>query len=351
MSKYGALDRFLHRIALGSEGVRELSFTIDQFAFGKKGETTARDAPVYICGLARAGTSILLRTLYGGGGFATLSYRDMPFVLAPRLWNRIAENFQVAGEAVPRAHQDGLLVSFDSPEAFEEVFWLTFCGEDYIKPAKLTTHHVSDEVLTSYRNYTAAIVGSRSPDLSLRYLCKNNNNILRIDALVRAFPAARILIAFRDPLQHAVSLFRQHGNFCRRQSDDRFIASYMNWLGHHEFGLNHRAFDLGDNEAVRLPDDTACLDYWLAMWTNVYSHLISLAGENLRFICYETLCDRPAATLGAIARELGCAEGHFAASAGDLKKASEHMVYGLRSPDLLKTARRVHECLCERALV
>ena len=56
--------------------------------------------------------------------FETLTYRDMPFILAPLLWDKISRPLRKAGEKVERAHGDGMMVSFDSPEAFEEVVWL-----------------------------------------------------------------------------------------------------------------------------------------------------------------------------------------------------------------------------------
>ena len=59
--------------------------------------------------------------------------------------------------------------------------------------------------MEKFIRYVGAVLVS-DPEGRTRYLSKNNNNILRLPALARAFPQALILIPFRDPLTHAASL-------------------------------------------------------------------------------------------------------------------------------------------------
>jgi hypothetical protein len=77
---------------------------------------------VFIAGLARAGTTILMRRFYASQAFRSLTYRDMPFVLAPTLWRKLAAQSGRNLVTAERAHGDGILVDIDSPESFEEVF-------------------------------------------------------------------------------------------------------------------------------------------------------------------------------------------------------------------------------------
>ena len=89
MSDYGFLSRTLHRLALGSPSVAEASFDLEQALNGR--DLMGSDGRhVFVTGLARSGTTILMRALFGTGAFASLTYRDMPFVLAPGLWSRVA---------------------------------------------------------------------------------------------------------------------------------------------------------------------------------------------------------------------------------------------------------------------
>ncbi|MEI9928077.1 MAG: hypothetical protein WDN44_10770 [Sphingomonas sp.] len=69
---YGAADRVLHQVALGFAPVLELSFDIERARYGKAAAGLSCTAPVFVCGLARAGTTILMRTLHATGAFASL---------------------------------------------------------------------------------------------------------------------------------------------------------------------------------------------------------------------------------------------------------------------------------------
>ena len=119
------MERWLHRLVLESAAVRRLSFDLETFVLARPAQL-ARGQPVYLCGLARSGTTLLLRLLNQSGEFASLSFRDMPFVMSPNLWARLSGPWQRHAQGRERIHGDDVLVDFDSPEAFEEVFWRTF---------------------------------------------------------------------------------------------------------------------------------------------------------------------------------------------------------------------------------
>ncbi|MEJ8573161.1 sulfotransferase [Microbaculum marinum] len=294
-SNYSALDRLLHRLALNVAPVAELSFDIDQAAYGRKkpdfGVETKRH--VFVSGLARAGTTVLMRRFHETGAFRSLTYRDMPFVLAPNMWKSMSAASRSPAVSGERAHDDRLQVDVDSPESLDEVFWRIFTGDDYIRDGCLVPYMPDDEAVARFRRYVAAILPADRPDS--RYLSKNNNNVLRLDGIRKAFPEALILVPFRDPVQQAASLRAQHARFIGLQRDDRFVRSYMTWLGHHEFGSDHRPFHLREGDRERLaahsPDT---LDYWLVNWTNVYGCLLESAPGSAVFVCYEDLCRDPA---------------------------------------------------------
>ena len=94
----------------------------------------------------------------------------MPFILAPGLWDKISGRFRESGELKERAHGDSLLVDFDSPEAFEEVFWRVFTGNRYIKKQRLVPYEVDDETISKFRTYVALILMSSGNETHTRYL-------------------------------------------------------------------------------------------------------------------------------------------------------------------------------------
>lgn len=305
---YSFSTRLLHRIALQSKVISEVSFDIENMFFNKKDSTFA-PKPVFISGLARSGTTMLMRYLYETGEFRSLTYLDMPFVLMPNLWKMLSFK-KKGGELKERAHQDGIMVSFESPEAFEEVFWRVFTGDKYISKDRLKLQKVNQDVMNKFKDYIHNIILSADNPDQTRYLSKNNNNILRIDYLKKSFPEAHLVIPFRDPLQHALSLFHQHLHFCEAQSLDKFSLDYMNWLGHFEFGLNQKPFDLNNTatfEAMQSIDKTE-LDFWLLSWKNYYEFVLQQPEDAALLFCFEDFCSAPDSVLNELFPLLGLPE-------------------------------------------
>lgn len=126
MNNYSWLQQKLHQIAISSQFMREVTFDVESSVISKKQST---DNHVFVAGLVRSGTTILLNALYKSDEFSSLSYQDMPFVLAPNLWSKLSSSKKHM-DFMERAHCDGIKVSSESPEAFEEVFWMTFNESD-----------------------------------------------------------------------------------------------------------------------------------------------------------------------------------------------------------------------------
>lgn len=286
---YSGADKLLHRIALGSPALLEATFDIERAALGKRLKTLEIRRPVFIAGLARAGTSILTRLLHAGGGFAAPSYRDLPFPLAPNSWARLGGKRHV--EASERGHGDGLTHDLDSPEAIEEVFWRAREGHRYLKRDGLAPIAPEAESLAAFRDYLRMVLLRHGGQ---RYLSKNNNNILRLEGIATSFPDASFVHPFREPLQQALSLLSQHRRATALAEDDPFRRRFMTWLGHHEFGADRRPF-LFDG-APAIDADAGHVDYWLQLWDAAYRALLAapaVVQERQLFLDYDALCESP----------------------------------------------------------
>lgn len=302
-SPYSLSQKFLHWVVLDSAWVRKLMFEVERAIFLPRRPAPATDEssqPVYVCGLARSGTTLVLRVLEQTGGFASLSYRDMPFVLAPNLWDRITRASWHQMSKVERAHGDGIAVDLDSPEAFEEVFWRTHSADDYeTGPAGLNFRHAPD-TLPAFADYRRLVVmkEERRRGQRLRYLSKNNNHLMRLDLMARQ-DQGRVLVVYRHPLAVAHSLWRQHQRFSAMQAEDAFGRRYMQWLGHFEFGLSHVPFAaIAARQSGRY--SPADMNYWLETWVLAHEALLSgahLQEEGVHLLNYEWLCASPKAAI------------------------------------------------------
>ena len=303
-SDYGFGARLLHRIALAMPMMAQSSFDIERALTTAK--SSSDDRHVFITGLARAGTTILLRAIYETGIFRSLTYRDMPFILMPNIWKMLSKAFRRHQEVKERAHGDRIFVNADSPEAFEEVFWRTFCGKDYILADHLRPHNVDDETIDLFRQFVMLIVVSADLAGQTKYLSKNNNNILRLNTIKKAFPNAVIIIPFRDPVQQANSLLTQHLQFSERHKQDRFSYDYMRWLAHHEFGVAHKPFKFRSEKGLHdISHDPHNINYWLRIWCHSYEYVLATMPDDAILVPYERLCTEPANVLAQILEQSG----------------------------------------------
>ena len=250
VNNYNFWQQLLHRIVLSPRFMREMMFDFEKSVFLNKSKIEVKN-PVFVTGLARAGTTILLEAIHASGKFASLSYSDMPFLMAPNLWKKISKR-GVNQQKIERAHRDGIMVNAASPEAFEEVFWRTFSRQ---------------EAERQFKNYIVLIQHSYQ---QRRYLSKNNQNVNRIAVLQKILPSAKVLIVFKDPVNHASSLLRQHLEFSKAQKNDSFIKNYMDWIKHSEFGLSYQPI-IPENLKHTNP---GCIDHWLEQWYLLYEKLI-----------------------------------------------------------------------------
>lgn len=268
MNNYSWLQKKLHQFALSSKFIREVTFDAERSLI-----RTNKDSGnhVFVVGLARSGTTILLNALYKSNEFASLLYEDMPFVLAPNLWSKLLFNKQDIN-LVERAHGDSIKISMESPEAFEEVFWMTFSESD-------------NDAQEKFRTYVQIINKKYQKN---RYLGKNNQNIRRLDLISKTFTKSYILIPFRNPLQQAHSLLSQHKRFINNSKKDRFISNYMRWIGHTEFGPNYIPIHQKDLTYKNDMDINHWIEQWYLSYMNCYKTLEFK--DNVRFISYEELC-------------------------------------------------------------
>ena len=308
-------------LALSSDLMREMTFDIET-SFLKK--QIALDNHIFVAGLARSGTTSLLNALHESNQFASLSYADMPFVMAPNLWSKLS-NFIQHEHLTERAHGDGIMVSTNSPEAFEEVFWNTF-GDD------------EKESIEKFKTYIACIINRCKKN---RYLSKNNQNVRRLKLINTIFPNSIILIPFRDPLQHSNSLLNQHLRFITASREDSFISNYMGWIGHTEFGPKYKSI-IASN--LQFTNDLE-INHWLEQWYLTYKNLNQLSRtiSNTYFVCYESLCNSKK-TWGEITRLADVSNSSY--EFYESKKDISHEI----NPNILKDCNLIYEQLGKKSV-
>lgn len=354
--RYSKVDQFLHTLAFRNIGLQKMLADMEDQVYRKRVSETPVVAPVFITSLPRAGTTLMLETLSALPQFAAHTYRQMPFVLCPLLWNTLSQRFHRSGGVQERAHGDGMTIGFDSAEAFEEVLWKAFWPGKYhadrIEP--WTGEEINDEFDEFFVNHIKKIVLLRAdePRTSVRYVSKNNANVARIETLTRLFPDCVIVLMFRSPLQHAMSLHRQHKNFLQKHAEDPFIRQYMEQIGHLEFGDLLRPFDF-DGWLDRDCRDTAeQIGFWVAYWVNCFRHVIARRNDAVKLIDYDRCCTEPGAAMHALAAALDINDpGLLLEQASRYRAPRIHDPAGLDiDPALAAEAAKIHDELKSAAV-
>ena len=304
---YNLIEKYLHYFILNNKIISELIFDLEKKIFLKK-KNYADEKHIFISGLARSGSTLLLNILYQSGNFCSLTYNDMPMILAPNLWSKFIGRKKKNFKLEKRAHQDLVNINIYSPESFEEVFWKYILKNKYIDKNLIKDIKIPEKIIVEYSRYINLICEKNKKN---NYLSKNNNSLFRIEKILNFFQNSYFIIPFRDPYTHAYSLLSQHQRFIKLQKNNYFIKDYMNWLGHHEFGLNHKTFDFKQKNNLNLNKNS--INYWIKIWIDYYTYVLnnykkSKNQKRIILVNYNKLCDNKNNILKSLSDNIGIDE-------------------------------------------
>jgi hypothetical protein len=286
-------------------------------------ESIELKTPVFLTGLARSGTTILLEELARFPGVATHRYRDFPFLMTPVFWNRFVDGFARQQEPAERPHKDRIRITVESPEAFEEPIWQFFFPDLHSPTAvhRLTAETRNEEFESFFRDHVKKILLLRS---GARYLSKENYNVARIEYLGRVFPDARFVIPVRNPVDHVHSLVRQHQLFCDYDRQDGRVGNYLAMVGHYEFGPQRSPIRLSDDSGRRIAaawkqgDD---YQGYAVQWSAIYRLVHELCSRRddlsrrILVVRYEDFCGAPHEVMQRILNHIDLPAPHLSREA------------------------------------
>ena len=311
---------FIHKhqkmfIKLGNFESKILFDTLDDIKIEK---------PIYIAGIARAGTTILLELLADHPGVTTHRYKDYPPIFTPYWWNWYLDHSPAKKSVkVERAHKDGIFITPDSPEAMEEVLWMSFFTDTHNPKTnnQLTEKTVNTEFEDFYLDHIKKLMAIRGGN---RYLSKGNYNLARIAYIQSIIPSAKFIIPVREPSSHIASLMKQHKLFCDGMKNNPKAIEHLRRVGHFEFGPDLRPINMGDQHIIdsilddwENANDQNNLEVrgWAKYWNAIYSTILQQLEENPRLkkatfvLKYEDLCANSTTTLNKILDHCNLEEG------------------------------------------
>lgn len=82
MNNYSSIQIFLHDLVLNNNLIKKSLYEIEKFFFLKKVKIYQNEH-IFITGLPRSGTTVLLNFIFSFSKFASLKYGNMPFITSP----------------------------------------------------------------------------------------------------------------------------------------------------------------------------------------------------------------------------------------------------------------------------
>ncbi|MFX0020987.1 MAG: sulfotransferase [Candidatus Hermodarchaeota archaeon] len=261
------------------------------------------DRPIFITGLARAGTTIILEMLEKHPDLASHKYKNVLMPYLPDWFSQIVDRFNFYKTPFERLHRDGIIVSRESPEAVEEVFWQAFFkdlhNENISNIIDKREHNPKFEKF--YLNHIKKLMINQNCS---RYLAKNNYLVSRLNYLLKIFPDSKILLIIRNPVEHIASLIKQSKLFKILEQQNPLLPDWLKIVGHYEFGRNQKCINLGNNELINeirrfWANKRTYVKGWAYYWSSIY-YFIANQIENTKdlkkatlIVRYDELCETP----------------------------------------------------------
>ena len=94
MQNYSGIQKFLHDFVLSRKFINKSLFELEKIIYLKEKKIT-NQSHIFITGLPRSGTTSLLNFLFSSNEYASLTYKNMPFVLSPHFSKLFNKNNEV----------------------------------------------------------------------------------------------------------------------------------------------------------------------------------------------------------------------------------------------------------------
>ena len=295
--------------------------TLEFSRMKKSIESLKVDRPIYVTGLARAGTTVILEMLSKHPDVATHRYLHMVMPYVPHWMQSFADMTPLMLSPTERLHKDGMMVNRNSPEAVEEIFWQRYF-ENALDESKSSIMKKDTSNLEFEEFYKKHIRKLMQDQLRTRYAAKNNYNVSRMEYIQKIFTNVKFLIIVRNPFDHIASLAKQDSILSEVERQDPRLLDWTKIIGHREFGGAKVCINLDDANLVQeirnhWTDKKTYVKGWAKYWASIYAYVHQTLKNNPNLsdatlvVRYETLCEEPDETIDKIIEHTELGQGKF----------------------------------------
>jgi len=292
---------------------KSLSFLLDNLetkTLNNEIDKLSIDRPIYVTGVARAGTTIILEMLNKHPDLATHQYKHLLIPYLPHWLNQIVKKTKIFTKSQERPHMDGMMITRDSPEVVEEIFWQKFFNNVHSeKVSNIMSRKVSNPDFEKfYRTHIRKLIINQKCS---RFLTKNNYNITRLEYLLRIFPSSKFLVIIRNPVDQIASLIKQTRLFMNMVRKKPLLTEWLRMIGHHEFGYHQVCINVDNTELILKirklwRNKKTFVKGWAYYWSSIYDFVANQLDVNNKLkeatliVKYDDLCETPSRVIDKI---------------------------------------------------
>ncbi|MFX1316458.1 MAG: sulfotransferase [Promethearchaeota archaeon] len=292
---------------------KSLSFLLNKLetiTLRKDLEKIIIDRPIYITGLARAGTTIILEMLSKHPDLASHRYKHLLMPYLPHWFSQLVNKTTLYKKPFERVHKDGIFITRESPEAIEEMLWQKFFDNNHTETISniISGNDSNPKFEKFYQNHIRKLMLNQN---AVRYLTKNNYSITRLEYLLQLFPNSKILLIIRNPVNHIASLIKQTNLFIEMERLSPILGDWLKIIGHYEFGHHQVCINVNNTELIHnirklWSNEKTYVKGWAYYWSSIYDFIANQldTNKNLKkatfIVRYEDLCKTPAKIIDKI---------------------------------------------------
>ncbi|MFX1309454.1 MAG: sulfotransferase [Promethearchaeota archaeon] len=297
--------------------------------------------PVYITGLARSGTTIILEMLHHHPDLATHRYSHLLLPYLPHwfiiILNKLSRFFlkKYLTKPYERVHKDRIIITRDSPEMVEETIWQQFFDNIHDEEVSniINKETVNLKFEKFYKTHINKLIINQNRS---RYLAKNNYNITRLEYLLKIFPNAKFILTIRNPVEHIASLIKQTELFLRMEREAPLLIDWLRVVGHYEFGSQQVCINSGNTDIIHKirklwEHKETYVKGWAYYWDSIYGYITNCLDTSKKLkkatyiVRYDDLCATPAEVIDKIIEHTELTNNKF-------KKVKNYYIQNLQKP-------------------
>ncbi len=272
------------------------------------------DRPIYVTGLARAGSTVTVEMIGKHPDVAYHKYMHAVNPFIPHWIQRLSIVIPIFKKSVERVHKDTLMVNRDSPEAVEEPIWMRFF--DTIHNDRMS--NIFDENTSNSefeRTYDLILRKLMYNQKSIRYIAKNNYNVSRLAYLHKLYPNLKIIMMVRHPINHIASMVKQDAILTELEILNKHLNHWIKIIGHREYGSAKICVNVDSTETIEKirklwENEETYVQGWALQWNMIYSYIAEFLklnkhiAENTLIVRYEDLTDKSEETIDELLKFL-----------------------------------------------